>query len=939
MFRKPLLAIALFLGLCAPALAQNVTCATRPPGDSSNACASTSFVQTAVGGGGSTALVIGSSTISGGTSGRVLYDNAGILGELAVTGTGSAVLATSPALLGSPTAPTQTTTDNTTKLATDAFVQSNLLFTQTGAAAVAQNLVNRALANPLYCTDFMTPTQQADGYSRTDSVDISAALQACVTAAETQVRSPILSDGKWHWAPASPSAPLTFDNNSPGAALNNAPLFMGYGASTVLDMSADTSFGYILFKASGGTGTGNNAKSSAYGGMAHMALITSIAAPSIQDGLANFFDAMNQQLFMDLHIQNLNTGNSSIAFQWNSVYSPTIIDVNGSSAAGVTALNDIFQVRDVSFGTFTGLGGSNAHTFLDITSGNNNGNSFYGIDCEVVVQCLAYSSANNNNTSFYGGTWSWNWGSTGANAVVASAGTDLGIFYPNQNANTTTGAAGNFISAGSITDAKLWNSSTLGGSGSGVTSVGLAEASTTPIFNISGSPVTSTGNLTETLKTQTANLIFSGPSSGSAAQPTFRSLVAADLPLATTGAFGAVKPDGSTITISAGVISSSGGGSGCTISGGTQFQVVAVNSAGTGCVPTANSAITSTSIEVGAGGNNGQISVGNDQVAGALTFQAATGSGINAQRILTAPMVTDTLAVLATAQTWGAIQTYPTSDIHILGSSTGSTALASANAGASNFTATIPAATDTIVELTQTQTLTNKTLTSPTLTTPALGTPASGVLTNATGLPIAGITGLGTGVATALAANLNGSGAITATTSPTFVTPVLGAATATSVNGLTLTALSTGFSVAGGTTSKTLTISNTLTLAGTDSTTMTFPASNGTIAALNIVDQTLTGGANVTPNAQATGSFTLDCGKSPLQWIADTGAFTITAPTTDGSCILQIEMGASAATPTFSGFTVGSNTGDAFTTTSGNKFKMYISRIHSVSSYTNQALQ
>lgn len=90
--------------------------------------------------------------------------------------------------------------------------------------------------------------------------------------------------------------------------------------------------------------------------------------------------------------------------------------------------------------------------------------------------------------------------------------------------------------------------------------------------------------------------------------------------------------------------------------------------------------------------------------------------------------------------------------------------------------------------------------TTPTLVTPILGTPTSATLTNATGLPIStGVSGLGTGVATFLAtpssANLasaltdeTGSGAAVFANTPTLVTPVLGAATGTSLNLSGLTA-------------------------------------------------------------------------------------------------------------------------------------------------------
>ena len=78
-----------------------------------------------------------------------------------------------------------------------------------------------------------------------------------------------------------------------------------------------------------------------------------------------------------------------------------------------------------------------------------------------------------------------------------------------------------------------------------------------------------------------------------------------------------------------------------------------------------------------------------------------------------------------------------------------------------------------------------------------------------------------------------GTTAVVLSTSPTLVTPVLGVATATSVNKVALTAPATGstLTIADG---KTLTASNSLTLAGTDATTLTFPTISAKIGYLNL---------------------------------------------------------------------------------------------------------
>lgn len=66
------------------------------------------------------------------------------------------------------------------------------------------------------------------------------------------------------------------------------------------------------------------------------------------------------------------------------------------------------------------------------------------------------------------------------------------------------------------------------GSSGTVTSVGLTDGS--GFLSITGSPITSSGNITINFSTEPANKVFAGPSSGPNVVPTFRSLVISDLP-------------------------------------------------------------------------------------------------------------------------------------------------------------------------------------------------------------------------------------------------------------------------------------------------------------------------------------------------------------------------------------------------------------------------
>lgn len=121
---------------------------------------------------------------------------------------------------------------------------------------------------------------------------------------------------------------------------------------------------------------------------------------------------------------------------------------------------------------------------------------------------------------------------------------------------------------------------------------------------------------------------------------------------------------------------------------------------------------------------------------------------------------------------------------------------------------------------------------------------------------------------------ISGTGNVAMTTSPTFVTPTLGAATATTINGNTFT---TGTYTLTGQAGKTLTFNGSITLTGTDAQTYTFPTTTATIARTD-TGQTFTGVQNFTSPDTTTSittstvSFTAWAGATTLLTIGGTGA-------------------------------------------------------------------
>jgi hypothetical protein len=235
--------------------------------------------------------------------------------------------------------------------------------------------------------------------------------------------------------------------------------------------------------------------------------------------------------------------------------------------AGGTGLGTIPTNGQLLIGNGTGYSLNTLGTGAGISVTNGLGTIVVantGVLSNIAGAGISVSSATGNVAITNTGVLSFSAGTTGLTPAATTTGAitlagTLAIANGGTNGTSTptagavpygTGTAYAFTAAGTsgqvLTSAgagvPTWTTPTTGT----VTSVGLAMPMQ---FTVTNSPVTSSGTLTAAFTTQSANVLFAGPTSGAGAVPTFRALTTADIP---------ALPYGSGTVTSVSVVSANG---------------------------------------------------------------------------------------------------------------------------------------------------------------------------------------------------------------------------------------------------------------------------------------------------------------------------------------------------------------------------------------------
>jgi hypothetical protein len=189
-----------------------------------------------------------------------------------------------------------------------------------------------------------------------------------------------------------------------------------------------------------------------------------------------------------------------------------------ANSADATLLNRANHTGTQAASTITGLGTAAP---LDVAASGNASST-------QVVKGNDTRLSDSRTPTTHNQAWST---ITGTPTTLSGYGITDGFTEANVRATPLTGftsGAGTITATDSLLTAiqKLNGNVAASGTGS-VTSVGLSLPN---LFTVTGSPVTISGTLSASLATQTANTLWAGPSTGTAAAPAFRALVAGDIP-------------------------------------------------------------------------------------------------------------------------------------------------------------------------------------------------------------------------------------------------------------------------------------------------------------------------------------------------------------------------------------------------------------------------